>query len=52
MDREKRETAFAEQYLKLRGPTIKCKDALEVVQNMGYTKTLVLNFLIFCELQD
>jgi transposase len=40
MDREKRETAFAEQYLKLRGPTIKCKDALEVVQNMGYTKTL------------
>jgi transposase len=39
MEREKRETAFAEQYLKLKGSDLKSKDAFKIIQKMGFPKT-------------
>jgi hypothetical protein len=33
MDREKRDTAFAEQYLKLKGSNLNSEDAFEKIQN-------------------
>jgi hypothetical protein len=39
MDREKRETAFAEQYLKFLDSNLKPKVAFEIMQKMGYTGT-------------
>jgi transposase len=39
MDREKRETAFAEQYLKFLDSNLKPKVAFEKIQKMGYTGT-------------
>jgi hypothetical protein len=39
MDREKRETAFVEQFLKLKGSKVKTNAAFEIIQKMGYTGT-------------
>jgi hypothetical protein len=39
MGREKRKTAFAEQYLKLKGSKLNSKDAFEKIQKMGFPKT-------------
>jgi hypothetical protein len=37
MDREKRETAFVEQFLKLKASKLKTNAAFEIIQKMGYT---------------
>jgi transposase len=49
MDIEKRETAFAKQYLKLKGRKLKCKAAWKIMHKMGFTKTLsTMNRHIAC----